>query len=157
MGRRAAAVFLMLSLTACSAGSQSRTTLAGPTPSGVVAPSCEGQFVLLRLDKIKKGGTIEGVEKAAQDHLAWYRNNGFKDNDVVAARVLKYDPASNSYVNDDSLIVTLHVNPPAETATQTDHKEMSQESTAAWHAYVREYDANSDILATVPVCLPDKL
>ncbi len=150
MDRPVAMALVMASLTACSTHSSPVTAISS------VAPSCNGEFVILRLDKIKKSGTIAGVEKAVEDHFAWYRSKGFNDNDVVAARVLKYDPTGNRYVNDESLVVTLHVNPPAEMVTATPHPDHAEEPDAAWDAYVKEYDDNSDIIATVPLCLPAK-
>ena len=67
---------------------------------------------------------------AVAAHKAWYRNHGFKDNVIVASRVILTDQKTGTMKYSDTEVVTYHVNPPGSATPKGD---------AAWDAYVKMY------------------
>jgi hypothetical protein len=53
-------------------------------------PASDGDIAVVRVSTIKPGG-IEGLMAAVAAHKAWYHYHGFKDNVIVASRVIVTD------------------------------------------------------------------
>ena len=120
-----------------------------PLPSGVAQnapapPACDGNYAIVRVSTIKPGA-MQGFMAAVAAHKAWYRNHGFKDNVIVASRVILTDQKTGSMKYSDTEVVTYHLNPPGSAAPKGD---------AAWDAYVKMYRDTSDIKTTYFTCMP---
>ena len=77
---------------------------------------------------------------AVAAHKAWYRDHGFKDNVIVASRVILTDQKTGEMKYSDTEVVTYHVRPP--------HEEATAKRDAAWDAYVKQYRDTSDLKST---------
>jgi hypothetical protein len=120
-----------------------------PLPYGVAqnAPlACDGDITVVRVSTIKPGA-MEGFMAAVAAHKAWYRSHGFKDNVIVASRVILTDQKTGAMKYSDTEVVTYHVRPPGGKETMAKHD-------AAWDAYVKMYRDTSDIKSTYVTCMP---
>jgi hypothetical protein len=118
-----------------------------PLPSGVAQnapPACDGDYAIVRVSTIKPGA-MEGFMAAVAAHKAWYRNHGFKDNVIVASRVILTDQKTGAMKYSDTEVVTYHIRPPGSVSPKGD---------AAWDAYVKMYRDTSDIKTTYMTCMP---
>ena len=115
---------------------------AQPAPS-----ACNGDLAVVRVSEIKPGGTMKGFLDAVDAHKAWYRANGVNDNVIVAAPVLIRDAATRANKFSETQVLTFHIHPPA--AARTPNR-----GDAAWNAYVKLYQDNSDIKQEYMTCLP---
>jgi hypothetical protein len=111
----------------------------GACPAGTV-PS------LIRINTIKPGQNAL-YEKAAKDHLKWYRDHGFMDNDITATPLLETTDHGATWTASSTKMLSIHRNDPGAPTSMHD---------AAWAAYVAEYRASSDIMTEIPTCLPAK-
>jgi hypothetical protein len=109
-------------------------------------PACDGDIAIVRIATIKPGA-MQGYLAAVAAHKAWYRNHGFKDNVIVASRVILRDDKTGAMKYSDTEVVTYHIRPPS--STQTDSKR-----DAAWDAYVKRYRDTSAIKAEYLTCMP---
>ncbi len=107
-------------------------------------PACDGDIDVVRVSTIKPGA-IQGFMAAVAAHKAWYRSHGFKDNVIVASRVLVRDEATKTFKYSDAQVVTHHLRAP-----RVDDKAHD----AAWDAYVKQYRDTSDIKDQYITCLP---
>jgi len=110
-------------------------------------PACDGDYVVVRLSQIKPGGSMKGFMDALAAHLAWYRSHGFKDNRIVAARIIERDPRSGELKYSEKQVMTYHFNPPG-------MGDPAGRGDAAWNAYVKLYRDNSDMLSETVTCMP---
>jgi hypothetical protein len=110
-------------------------------------PACNGEFTVVRVSQIKPGGSIDGFMKAVAAQQEWYRSHGFKDNRIVAVRVLEPDPFTGEVRYSEKTVLTYHYNPPGmgNPAGRGDD---------AWNAYVKLYRDNSDIQSEYVTCMP---
>jgi len=113
------------------------------------ALSCDGDVVTVRVSQIRSGGSIQGFMSAVAAHKAWYRANGIKDNDVVAARVFVKEP-TGAMKYSETTVLTYHFRPPAPERTPN-------RGDATWNAFVRLYLENSDIKAEYTTCMPKSI
>ena len=90
------------------------------------APACDGDIAIVRVSTIKPGALPAFLDAVAA-HKAWYREHGFKDNVIVASRIIQVDETTRSMKYSDSEVVTYHVRPPGSEQTQPKHD-------AAWDA-----------------------
>ena len=74
-------------------------------------PRCDGDITILRVSKIKPGGT-DGFMKAVEAHRAFYRANGVEDNEIVTARVIVRDQATGDMSYAEDQVLSLHIRPP---------------------------------------------
>jgi hypothetical protein len=146
--------FVVVSISLASCAGMSLPARMATNP---LAPECKGRLVLLRIDTITPGGTIDGLIKATQDQQAWYRANGYNDNDIRLVRLMKFDRTTNSYRLAVNRVMILHVNPPSDVIDSHADVKRSAESNAAWSAFVKEYDDNSKVAAAFATCLPDSI
>jgi hypothetical protein len=117
-----------------------------PAALGQNAPlACDGDMAIVRISAIKPGA-MQGFMAAVAAHKAWYRSHGFKDNVIVASRVIVSE-AHTGMKYSDSEVVTYHVRPPD--ADQVDAKK-----DAAWDAYVKLYQDTSVIKSEYLTCMP---
>lgn len=110
-------------------------------------PACDGNIAVIRVSEIKPGGTINGFMAAVAAHKAWYRANGITDNDIYATRILVPDEKTKAPKYSDKQIMTFHINPPGPARTP-------KRGDAAWNAYVKMYQDNSEIKTEVMTCMP---
>ena len=110
-------------------------------------PKCEGDIAIVRVSEIKPGGTMKGFDEAVAAHLAWYRANGVKDNEIVTSRVLVKDEKTGEMKYSDKEVLSYHINPP-------DAKRTPNRNDDAWKAYVKMYRDNSDIKFEYLTCMP---
>lgn len=120
----------------------STALLTGATAASAQAPACTGQFVGMRVSKLKPGGSMAGFTEAAKANQAWYAAKGFKDDRVIVAPVYE-----RSGGNDKPSVVkvsTIHIygNTPG------------WKKDAAWDAFVAKYNENASIESDVKLCLP---
>jgi hypothetical protein len=108
-------------------------------------PACNGDITIVRVSRIKPGGSLDGFMKASAAHLAWYRANKITTNRIVTARVIAIDRAANTAKYSDTEVLQYHINPPQRPANADD---------AAWKAYVKQYQDNSDIVSEHFTCTP---
>ncbi len=107
-------------------------------------PACDGDIDVVRVSTVKPGA-MPGFMAAVAAHKAWYRSHGFKDNVIVASRVMVQDEKTKAFKYSDTEVVTHHVRPPR--VAQADHD-------PAWDAYVKQYRDYSDIKSEYLTCLP---
>jgi hypothetical protein len=110
-------------------------------------PACNGDFAVVRVSQIKSGGSIDGFMQAVVAHLAWYRSHGFKENRIVAARVLERQPITGVLRYSERTVLTYHFNPPGMGSPLG-------AGDAAWNAYVKLYRDNSDLQSEYVTCMP---
>jgi hypothetical protein len=110
-------------------------------------PACKGDIAVVRVLEIKSGGTMKGFMDAVAAHQAWYRNNGVKDDEIVASRVIVKDEKTGEMKYSDKEVLTYHINPP-------DPEKTPNRNDAAWKAYVKMYRDNSDIKSEYVTCMP---
>ena len=110
-------------------------------------PACDGDYVVVRVSQIKPGGSMRGFLDAVAAHVAWYRSHGFKDNRIVAARIIGRDPGTGELKYSEKQVMTYHFNPPG-------MGDPAGRGDAAWNAYVKLYRDNSDMLSETVTCMP---
>jgi hypothetical protein len=110
-------------------------------------PACDGDITVVRVSEIKPGGSMQGFMTAVAAHKAWYRDNGFTDNEIVAARVLVLDHATGAVKYSDTEVLTYHFRPPG-------MGNPLNRGDAAWNAYVKLYRDNSEIKNEYVTCMP---
>ena len=107
----------------------------------------DGTYAMIRVSEIKPSGSINGFLAGVAAHKAWYRSDGITDNDVYATRVVVQDDKTKALSYSDKQIMTFHINPPGAARTP-------KRGDAAWNAYVKMYQDNSDIKTEVYTCMP---
>jgi hypothetical protein len=118
-----------------------------PASAQNALPACNGDIAIVRVSEIKPGGTMKGFMDAVAAHQAWYRNNGVKDNEIVASRVIVKDEKTGEMKYSDKEVLTYHINPP-------DPKKTPNRNDASWKAYVKMYRDNSDLKSEYMTCMP---
>ena len=111
--------------------------------TAAAAPVCEGQYVTMRVSKLKPGGTMAGFAEAAKANADWYKAKGLTGNEFILAPVLVR--VGNRMTASADSIATLHVNG----AKTPEHK-----GDAGWDAFVAKYKAVSTIASETRLCLP---
>ena len=109
-------------------------------------PVCDGDIAIVRITTVKPGH-MQAYMAAVAAHKAWYRNHGFKDNVIVASRVIVRDERTGTMKYTDSDVVAYHIRPPGSAQTQSKRD-------AAWDAYVKQYRDSSDIKSEYITCMP---
>lgn len=109
-------------------------------------PACKGDIAVVRVSTIKPGA-MEGFMAAVAAHKAWYRDHGFKDNVIVASKVMVEDESTHTIKYSDTEVVTYHIRPPGSAQTQA-------KKDAGWDAYVKQYRDTSDIKSEYMTCMP---
>ena len=105
---------------------------------------CDGQIEMIRISKIKPTGSVAGFLEAVADNNAWYRSHGSTSNIQLAARELHYDKEAKTFSLAEDEIVTIHINPPGPDGRTVD---------AAWNAFVKKYEDNSEIVTQKMICV----
>jgi hypothetical protein len=108
-------------------------------------PACQGDLAIVRVSTIKPGA-MEGFMAAVAAHKAWYRDHGFKDNVIVASRVVEVDHSTHEAKYSETEVVSYHIRPP--------NFENKVTPDAAWDAYVKQYRDTSDIKTEYLTCMP---
>jgi hypothetical protein len=116
--------------------------LASASAATAAAPSCNGQFVGMRVSKLKPGGSMAGFAEAAKANQAWYAAKGFKDDKITVAPV--YESTGGVDKPSVTKVATFHVY-----GTTPGWKR-----DAAWTAFVAKYNEQSSIESDVKLCLP---
>jgi hypothetical protein len=109
-------------------------------------PACDGDIAIVRVSTIKPGALPAFLDAVAA-HKAWYREHGFKDNVIVASRIIQVDETTRAMKYSDSEVITYHVRAPGPDQTQPKHD-------AAWDAYVKKYRDSSSIKTEYVTCMP---
>jgi hypothetical protein len=109
--------------------------------------ACDGDITVIRVSTIKPGGSLQQFLEAVAANKAWYRANGVNDNDIFAARELVRDSASGTMKYSDTEVLTYHVRPPA-------RARVPNRGDAAWNAFVKLFQENSEIKTEYQVCVP---
>lgn len=104
------------------------------------------KIAIIRLSKIKSGGSRAGFDQAVKDQIAWYRSHGFTGNRIVEADVLDVAARARPSVSSTEAL-TIHYDPPTASGQQIDPDD-------AYRAFVKEFRDNSDIEVEKIVCLP---
>lgn len=102
-----------------------------------------GQLVSVRVNTLKGPDKAAAYDKAARDHLGWYRSHGMTQNQLLVGPVLVRG-ADGSWSNSPTERVSVHTNAPGVPREKRD---------AAWDAYVAEYRDTSDITTEKFACL----
>ena len=110
--------------------------------AGSAQAACTGDFVTMRVSKLKPGGSMAGFADAAKDNAAWYVSHGLKGEKFITAPV--YEQSDGEPKPSVTRIMTIHVYG-LTTAPKHD---------AAWDAFVAKYKANSSIESETRACLP---
>ncbi len=108
-----------------------------------------GSVAVLRVNSIKPASSRASFEQAVNEHMKWYRDHGFKENDMEIVDVLTFDRASQTSGIATSQVMTIHRNPPGADKTLALRD-------AAWQAYVAAYRASSSIVSENTVCMPKR-
>lgn len=101
-----------------------------------------GELVSLRINAIKPGAKAE-YEKAAREHLAWYRSHGFQNNRLLSGPVITGNPAEG-WSASETEYASVHIDAPGVPREKRD---------AGWDAYVKAYRDSSDLSVDKFVCL----
>src|SRR5712671_5260837 len=89
-------------LAAASATASAQTT----------APACDGDLAIVRISQIKPTSSFDAFTRAQEAHIAWYRKNGFTNNQIYTTRILTLDPKTKVLNYSDTDVMTFHVRPP---------------------------------------------
>jgi hypothetical protein len=73
--------------------------------------ACDGDITIVRVCTIKPGA-MKAFMAAIAAHNAWYRSHGFKDNVIVASRVIFTNDKTGAMKYSDTEVITYHVRPP---------------------------------------------
>lgn len=138
---------IIMALIAISIVSMPVASYAVATSSADPHMVCEGQLERLRISKIKPGGSVAGFLEAVAENNAWYASHNLNGNTQVAARALKYDPATKNFSIAEDEIATINVDPKGRAGIAED---------AAWKSFVKKYDDNSEIVTDKWLCVPKK-
>jgi hypothetical protein len=120
-----------------------------PVPSTfaqTTLPACDGDIAIVRVSSVKPGA-MPGFMAAVAAHKAWYRNHGYKDNVIVASRVILVDQKTGTTKYSDSEVISYHVRAPGPEKTQSQRDD-------AWDAYVKQYRDTSEIKTEYLTCMP---
>ena len=80
-------------------------------------------------------------------HQAWYKNDGLKDDQIFASRVIVKDEKTSEMKYSDTEVLTCHISPPG-------RQQVPNQGDAAWNAYVKKYQDTSDLKSTDITCMP---
>ncbi|MEW5687861.1 MAG: hypothetical protein AB1942_23345 [Pseudomonadota bacterium] len=134
--RKSAALVLLAAGLAVGASAAQAAPAASPTDL------CQGgQLVVVRVNTIKPGATA-AYEKAARDHLAWYRAHGVTANRLLTGPVISGGPAG--FTASETEYVSIHIDSPGVPRDQRD---------AAWDAYVKAYRDASELTVDKFACV----
>lgn len=132
-----------------TAGASALLILAGTAgvaqAAGAASPLelCKGgQLMSLRLNTIKPGQTA-AYEKAARDHMAWYRGHGYSGNRMLVGPVITGNRAEG-WTASNSEYASVHMDAPGVPPDKRD---------AGWDAYVKEYRDASDLSVDKFACV----
>jgi len=125
-------------------------TSPAPARAQSATPKCDGDFAIVRISQIKPTSNLQTFMKAQEAHLAWYRANGYKTNEIYSARVMVSDDKGKTMRYSDSEVMTFHVRPPAANGDTA----ISSKGKAGWDAYVKMYRDSSDIKTEYFICMP---
>lgn len=106
-------------------------------------PACDGDIALVRVSAIKAGGTMQNFLAAIAAQKAWYRANGVTDNQLYAARIVLRETGEFS----EKEALSYHVKPPA-------IDRIPNRGDAAWKAFVKLFQENSEVKAEYTTCVP---
>lgn len=112
-------------------------------------PACDGDITVVRVSKLKPGATLDGYLKAVEAHRAFYREHGFKDNEIVTARVIVRDQASGAMSYSEDQFLSLHIRPPF-------GQNVPGRGDAGYDAFVKQYRDTSDIVSETYACIPKR-
>ncbi|HEY1930220.1 MAG TPA: hypothetical protein VGG92_22340 [Caulobacteraceae bacterium] len=122
-------------------------SLAPSIASAQAAGACPANdMATIRISKIAPGGTMTGFDKAVADHAKWYADHGFDKDRIFAAPMLVADETTHKLAPSPDTMMSFHTH---------DHEVPKSMEDAAWNAFVAEYRANSVIVSTTHVCLPE--
>jgi len=110
-------------------------------------PACNGDIATVRISHIKPGGSMQKFMDAVAAHLAWYRANGFKDNELVTSLIIVKDEKTGAMKYSDTDVISYHLRPPA-------REKIKNRGNAAWSAYVKLYAETSEITNEYSTCMP---
>jgi hypothetical protein len=127
---------ILVSTVLAAASALSPVVAAAQTP-----PACAGHYEVIRTDTVKPG-QMAAFRKAVMDQQAWYKNHGLKDR-ILIGTVL--EPGSGFSATS---ALTIHTDMAAAASPPHDHD-------PAWDAFVAEYKASSDVVATYVVCVAE--
>ena len=122
---------------------------AAPVSAQTMPPACDGDIAIVRVTQIKPTSSVGAYMTAQAAHLAWYRKQGFTNNQIYSSRVIVTDPATKSMKYSDTDVVAFHVRPPSSGGTSIAAKDQ-----AGWDAYVKRYRDSSEIKSEYMVCWP---
>ena len=116
--------------------------------SAQTAPmACDGHMATVRLSEIKAGGNVDGFMKAVAAHKAWFESHGVKGDQIFSARVIVRDEKTKARVYSDKQFMTFHIH--GSTAPTPPHD-------AAYDAFVKLYNENSEIKESHDICMPNQ-
>jgi len=99
---------------------------------------------VVRINTIKPGQRAV-FDQAVRDHLKWYRDHGYSQNEIVVMPVMQTSDYGKTWTVSETQALSIHRNDPGVPMGVHD---------AAWNAYVAEYRASSDIATQLLTCLP---
>ena len=140
---------LALSTLAHAAGPQAPAPVQAPPPAPPTGlpPACDGQIVTIYHERIKQGGSLQGLIDAAKAQEDYWRKQGVTTNKIVVARISNYDKATKqtSYAADEAY--TFHFNPPP--------RELSPQAPSNTKPdYIDKYRANATVVDRRTLCMP---
>ncbi len=134
--KRAAVLAIVAAAGLAATGAQAQTA-ASPVEL------CKGgQLAVVRMNAVKPGAKA-AYEKAARDHLAWYRSHGFAQNRLLVGPVITGD-RTKGFTASETEFASIHLDSPGVPPDKRD---------AAWDAYVKGYRDASDLTVDKFVCL----
>jgi hypothetical protein len=123
---------------------------SAPVTAQTMAPTCDGDLAIVRISQLRPASSLGAFMKAQEAHIAWYRKNGFLNNQIYTTRILVADPATKAMKYSDTEVMSFHVRPPASAAGMS----VSSKDQAGWDAYVALYRTAAELKAEYTVCLP---
>jgi hypothetical protein len=110
-------------------------------------PACDGQIVSVYHEKIKEGGTLQGLMDAAKAQEAYWRAQGVTTNKIVVARIVNYDKTTKAPSIAPDEVYTYHFNvPPREQSHEAPNNSKPD--------YIEKYKANATIIEHKTLCMP---
>jgi hypothetical protein len=125
-------------LVAMMASTGVEAAATSPCPSG-------SHPAVVRLSRIKPGGTMTGFRKAEADQEKWYAAHKLPDR-LFVAPVLEGNAAAARISDREAMTVHVYRTAPGQPFPPHD---------ADWNAFVAAFKTHSEIVSTTRACLPD--
>ena len=147
--KRLSATLILGALAFTSAAPAATPAPAPSAPAQPMAglPACDGQIVSVYHEKVKEGGSLQGLMDAAKAQEAYWRAQGVTTNKIVVARIVNYDKTTKQPSMAPDEVYTYHFNVPPREQSQAAPSNTKPD-------YIDKYKANATVIERRTLCMP---